>query len=329
VVAVAYIVSATATLKNNWVFSNTARFGGGLYLSCSDATIRGNTIVANTAEWYPSVWPGFGGGLYLYQSNATLAGNVIMSNTTDYSGGGLYLEGSSAWLNRNTISSNTADEEGGGLSLFNSGAKLTGNVISFNSADGDYAYGGGALVVDSDPTLEANTVISNSASAGGGLALIDSNGTLVNNIVADNLVDAVGSGLVIEFDLESGPLRLLHTTIARNRGGDGSGVYVSCYYSSHCVVAMTNTVLVSQTLGVYATSGSTVTLQATLWGTATWANESDWGGAGNIITGTVGYRYLGQRERLGRRGQHYYRHPKSLGRSSFCRPGCWGLSCNH
>jgi len=47
-------------------------------------------------------------------------------------------------------------------------------------------------------------------------------------------------------------------------------------------VALTNTILVSQTVGVYVSSSNTATLEATLWG-----NEDDWGGAGTVITGTV------------------------------------------
>ena len=77
--------------------------------------------------------------------------------------------------------------------------------------------------------------------------------------------------------------RLLHTTIARNRGGDGSGVYVD-YPGS---VAMTNTILVTQTVGVTVTAGSWATLEGTLWGSGAWANGTNWGSDGNIVTGTV------------------------------------------
>jgi uncharacterized repeat protein (TIGR01451 family) len=52
-------------------------------------------------------------------------------------------------------------------------------------------------------------------------------------------------------------------------------------------VALTNTILVSHTVGITVTGGNTATLEATLWGTDTWANDTDWGGAGNIFTGTV------------------------------------------
>jgi hypothetical protein len=52
-------------------------------------------------------------------------------------------------------------------------------------------------------------------------------------------------------------------------------------------VALTNTVLVSQTVGVTVTAGSTARLEATLWGSGDWGNGQDWGGAGSVITGTI------------------------------------------
>lgn len=98
-------------------------------------------------------------------------------------------------------------------------------------------------------------------------------------MIADNQANNLGSGLYIA---SSAP-RLLHTTIARNRGGDGSGVYIDFGASP----IMTNTILVSQTVGITVTEGCTATLMGTLWGSGAWANGADWGGAGTIVTGTV------------------------------------------
>jgi hypothetical protein len=54
-------------------------------------------------------------------------------------------------------------------------------------------------------------------------------------------------------------------------------------------VAVTNTILASQTLGITVTVGNSVTLEATLWGSDAWANDADWGGAGTVITGTLAH----------------------------------------
>jgi hypothetical protein len=50
---------------------------------------------------------------------------------------------------------------------------------------------------------------------------------------------------------------------------------------------LTNNIIVSHTVGLYAIGGASVSLEATLWGTATWANTADWAGEGTIITGTT------------------------------------------
>ena len=48
-----------------------------------------------------------------------------------------------------------------------------------------------------------------------------------------------------------------------------------------------NTILVSQTVGIYVENGSSAQMDGTLWGSAAWANGQDWAGGGTILTGTV------------------------------------------
>jgi hypothetical protein len=115
------------------------------------------------------------------------------------------------------------------------------------------------------------------------LYLFGSDATLTNTVLADNQTGGVRGALSV---LGSSP-RLLHTTVARNSGGHGHGVYISNWGSDYSTPTLTNTILVSHTVGISVTAGNAVTLEATLWGTGTWANATDWGGAGTIITGTV------------------------------------------
>jgi hypothetical protein len=246
--------------------------GGGVYVISATATIRDNQVVSNTAEYY-------GGGLFLFKSDATLVGNTVTANSATYWGGGLYLGISDATLNGNTVSDNYA-LNGGGLRLEMSDATLSDNVISGNSAGG----GGGLWLYYGNVTLIGNIVSANSANEGGGLSLGRSNATLINNIIVDNQANSVGSGLLVT---DNSSPRLLHTTLARNTGGDGSGIHVSDEYGEPSTVALTNTILVSHTVGVYVDSDSTVLLEGTLWGSGAWANGSDWGGDGTVITGTV------------------------------------------
>ena len=261
-----YLWESNDMLIGNTIISNTAKSGGGLYLFNSGATLSSNTITANAAKC--------GGGLGSHESDATLNSNTVISNTAE-DGGGLCLSYSNDTLDGNIIISNTAAVYGGGLYLFNSSTTLSNNTITDNAADkcggGLYLYGRGA-------TLRGNTVTANTANEGGGLYLLGSGATLVNNLVADNRADSQSSGLYIQ----GASSRLLHTTVAHNTGGDGSGIYVA----GDGTAILTNTILAGHTVGIKAMAGSTATLEATLWGVGTWANGTDWGGDGTIITGT-------------------------------------------
>jgi uncharacterized repeat protein (TIGR01451 family) len=246
------------TLTGNTIIANTATYGGGLHLRESEATLNGNKVSANTAD--------YGGGLCLLDGAPTLIGNTVTGSTATW-GGGLYLYQSDATLSGNTVTANTADY-GGGLYLHESDATLDGNKVSGNSAE----YGGGLYVLRSAAAiLNRNIVWGNTAhSGGGGLYLHESDATLINTVVADNQTQASGSGLTIL----TGSPRLLHSTIARNTGGDGSGIYVASGS-----VALSNTILVSHTLGVYVASDTTATLESTLW----WANYANWDGGGAVF----------------------------------------------
>ncbi len=262
--------SGVVAISDNRVFSNTTfGNGGGLYLSSNEDTVSGNTISGNTAS--------NGGGLRLEYSSATLSSNTVSDNTAS-NGGGLDLYGGDDTLNGNTISDNTASFEAGGLYLWESDATLKGNSISGNASTGEYGNGGGLVLAASSATLSENTITANSVAyrGGGGLyLLLDSDATLTNNVIAGNQANTAGSGLFIS---GSSP-RLLHTTIGRNTGGDGSGVHITGdHMGNPCTVGLTNTILVSHNLGIIVDADCTATLEGTLWH----GNSTDWGGSGTI-----------------------------------------------
>jgi PKD repeat protein len=183
--------------------------------------------------------------------------------------GGQILDNSATWC--------------GGVFVGWAGVALSGNQIIGNSA---MESGGGVCVWGAVVTLEGGQIISNSARGnGGGVFVEQGNATLINSVVADNRADGSGSGLYIGG--VGGSARLLHTTIAHNGSDNGSGICVSGYWEGCCTIALTNTILVSHPVGIVVTAGNTATLEATLWGTDTWANLTDWGGDGTIITGSV------------------------------------------
>jgi uncharacterized repeat protein (TIGR01451 family) len=282
------IIVAAATLSDCWVYSNTAFVAGGVGVGYSPATLIGNTILSNTADYD-------GGGVGLSSSPATLIGNTILSNTSTHDGGGIVstdCDGVSMIGNR--VSYNVAYAGGGGIYMDTTTATLSGNLISSNtSVDlGGGEGGGGVYLWESQATISGTTIFSNTASwYGGGLYVGGTDqgsvASLVNSVLAHNRADVVGGGLYIE----SSHLIARHATIARNTASyDGSGLYVTGYLGSASTAALTNTILVSHEVGIWVGTGSTATLEATLWGADSWANDTDWAGAGTIVTGTNNVR---------------------------------------
>jgi len=275
-----YATEGQAVLRDNCVFSNSAEYGGGLYLAEGAVTLSANIVTSNTAEQ--------GGGLYLHDSAATLSGNTVRSNEADY-GGGLFLSKGAAQLDDNFVAANAGSVRGGGLLLWRSDEA----VLNFNTVVSNTAGHGGGLYLDESPaTLNGNTIAANVAGEGGGLYFDRSAAMFTNNVVADNEASAAGSGLYI---LASSPL-LLHSTIARNAGGDGRGVYATDDGEYLSDVDLINTILVGHEVGISVTTSislaapNRVTLEATLWGSGAWANTTDWSGAGLIVIGTRNYR---------------------------------------
>jgi hypothetical protein len=177
-------------------------------------------------------------------------------------GGGVYLEpGAMPTIMDSWVFDNFADN-GGGLWGTEGQAVLSGNRIFSNTA----AWKGGGLALDmSHDTLSENTIISNTAGDSGGGLVFSGVPTLINNVVADNQASGTGSGLAM-FG-ESCP-RLLHNTIARNQGGDSSGVGIFDFFEpSTCTVSLTNTIMAAQSVGIDINSSGvcTVTVNGVLW----------------------------------------------------------------
>ena len=251
-----YVITATVTLADNDIFSNTAQHGAGVVLVNSLGTLDRNTIFSNTTTW------GAGGGVFVFKGAPTLKGNAIISNTSS--------------------------SIGGGLALFSAASSVLNNTIAGNSAG---VGGGGVNVASCRPAFSGNLIVDNAAKTGGGIRLWYSRSPLTNNVIADNRATISGSGLWIG----GSRLSLQHTTLARNAGGDGSGVFVTVAGRTPSTVILTNTLLAGHSVGISVTVNSvrdgtvtsTAKLEGTLWGSNAWANGTDWGGDGTIVTGTV------------------------------------------
>jgi len=280
-----YAYSAHPIVNGCQVYSNSATYAGGIYLNGSNnARLTDNLIYSNVTTGTSSG----GGGVYMrFSTHVTLANNQVFSNSSVFNGGGIYIENSPyAQLTSNQIFSNTTLYYGGILISSSPTATLTGNRIHHNIATGEI---GGLGIGHSDGcTLIANQITHNTATSyAGGIQFYGiADAILVNNVIADNYASTCAG-----FSIRGSYVQLLHTTIVRNTGGDGTGVCLSANPSDSSI-AMTNTILVSHTIGIQVGTHCTATLAATLWGTGLWANAAESGGAGSISTGTINIREL-------------------------------------
>jgi uncharacterized repeat protein (TIGR01451 family) len=252
--------------------------GRGLYIDSGiSATIEGLSITGG------SVYEG--GGVLAWKTTAYLANNHIYGNTASLGGGLSVFGGDSVVLRGNVIEGNRATGQnsflgGGGVHISDASILLQENVIISNTA----RYGGGLYDWKGDLRLVQNHIAGNRADIGAGLWLWISHTRLTNNLIAHNESGVEGSGLYVR----GGSIRLWHNTLARNSGGDGSGIHLAIdpLFPFTATVALTNTILVSHTVGIYVAEGNSARLEATLWGGGAWANRRDWGGTGTVVTGT-------------------------------------------
>jgi hypothetical protein len=259
----------TSLILNNLFISNlTVIRGGGMFLRQGNALFINNSFGENTGS--------VGGGLFIDASNALVRSNIFKNNAN---GGGIFSNYSTLVLEDNTIHGNTAGQ-GGGLYLFYSVANLLRNEFTANTAS---SMGGGIYSLDTPTTLDRNLIAGNATTQfwGGGMVMDGSNFTMTNNLIVENYSADYGSGLLID-RVSAG--RMLHNTIARNKGIIGDGLMIAS--NSH--ISLTNTILVSQTNGILLLGReSSARLEGTFWGSGAWANGTDWYSLGTLVTGTV------------------------------------------
>ena len=148
-----------------------------------------------------------------------------------------------------------------------------------------YEWGGGVSVYDSHASLIGDLIVDNTAYDGGaGLFLEDSDAELTNSVVVDNHNFFGSSGIGLHAVDSSACL--VHATFARNTGGTGGGIQVSSGS-----LWVTNTIVVSHTVGVFATAGSTATANGVLWYSNTMASYAGNGSftLAHTITGTPAF----------------------------------------
>ncbi|MEA3396195.1 MAG: hypothetical protein U9R05_01895 [Chloroflexota bacterium] len=249
-----------------------------VYLS-KTLTLRGGYTTTDWTHSYPLTQPTIldaqGQGRVLY---ITGADNILQIAGLHLTGGqanegaGLTLLESALTLTHNLIYSNTATSFGGGAKLSGTQVTLVGNDIFSNTA----TEGGGGLLIEGWANLYANIIRHNGLRDG--LCIWNGDVTLVNTLINAN--QATGLELI------GGNLRAWHTTFAAN---GGRGLLVTNSGQIHGAATLTNTIIVSHTVGVKAGNfpgnwyTNAITLTATLWGNLTNTTSA---APGAIVTGT-------------------------------------------
>ena len=272
-----YIRNGSATLSETPVISNSASYGGGVYITGHSATLNasGGRIARNTAS-------NGGGGVYISGDSATLDGMQVLSNTASH-GGGVYVSGDNAALNEVQVLSNTANY-GGGVYITGGSKALTtsGGRIARNTAIDD---GGGVFVASGNTTLNKTQVFSNVASHGGGVyVFFYGSATLSKTQVLNNAASYgggvyVGSGATLDVSegkitrntaanngggvyINSGSTTLTATQIADNIAPNGSALYTEGTITSMSALTLTGDVY--QANGHFAGSNHDLRIEGAL-----------------------------------------------------------------
>ncbi|HEY75524.1 MAG TPA: hypothetical protein G4O00_04995 [Thermoflexia bacterium] len=225
--------------------------------------LRGGYTTTSWATARPSLYPtvinpqGKGRGIYVVLSafdvplSVTLEGFSVTGGFATGDGGGLYLYATDAQISGCHFYGNEGQSIGSGVYLSTYRLSFTNNLVERNTGA---TYGYGVVVSGGKATLEGNRVVSNS----NGLFLWNSIVTMTNNILAGN----GGNGLAIS----GGEVRAWHTTLADNHG---EAVDVTNSGQTTGSLAMTNTIIAGEGVGVQVRWFATVRLASTLWNVPT------------------------------------------------------------
>jgi hypothetical protein len=302
-------------VSNGWVLGD----GGGLFARGAALTLRGMTFVSNVVtatdycygagafvqggtlqveecefrrNWGFATHSSFGGGLAISQTLTATVTSCLFEENDTWHGSGLYLAGAGRDQSRLVLSDSTFLSNGQGytdprwlggycsaVDLANVRARIERNSIRGNLAVNDY---GAVAAFSSDLELAGNVITGN---GNGRTSAVYLSGvrpfSVTNNIIAGNQSERSGSPAV---RVRNSSGQFVHNSIASNAGGYGVQL------DSGATAWLTNTILVSHTVGITVSAGSTVTLEATLWGIGSWANGSERAGAGLINLGAVNVR---------------------------------------
>lgn len=240
--------------ERNGSWGSTFSVGGAVAVSQTlDISITGSTFRENDA------WQGSGldvSGAGQEQTTLLVRGNTFISN-----GLGLSRLGSGGYA--------------GALQVHGATVRIEGNTFRGNRGSNR----SGVMEIDHcDLTLNDNWLLGNQAWDASALFVYQlTNCQVVNNVIAGGTCSDTGCSAI---RVAADACQFAHNTIAGNKGASAILTYGRA-------LTLTNTILVSHTLGISVGGWSRVNMEGTLWGAGAWATGTWWGGQGVVNGGTI------------------------------------------
>lgn len=228
-----------------------------------------------------------GGAVAVSQTLAiSITGSTFRQNDS-WQGSGLDVSGAGQEETRLLVRGNTFISNGLGLSGLGSGgysgalrvhgatARIEGNTFRGNRGNNR----SGVMEVDHcDLLLNGNWFLGNQAGDASALFVyLLTNCQVVNNVIAGG---TCGDRDCTAIRVAADTCQFAHNTIAGNKGASAILTYGRA-------LTLTNTILVSHTVGISVSGGCRVNLEGTLWGAGAWATGTWWGGDSTVDGGTI------------------------------------------
>ncbi len=230
--------------------SNTAYYGGGLYLNYSSS---GGMVEMDNIDVHANTAPSAaGGGLVADFASSSLdefhmRGSYIYSNTA-FQGGGLYLYGTPALFS--DFSTSIEDSE-----IYSNAATGHGAGIDNDSGNAD------------NPLLLIDSHLHHNHSAGSAGAIENNGGLSILRSTLDTNIAATQGGGV--YNNDNGRLEITQSTLSANTAQLGGGIFIESFIYTRTLASVVNSTISGNTAshegaGLYANGGRAQFYNATI-----------------------------------------------------------------
>ncbi|MBN1483537.1 MAG: BMP family ABC transporter substrate-binding protein [Chloroflexia bacterium] len=213
------ILVQNCTISGNYALN----WGGGVWVTNAEATIRDSVIAGNHSEGAPGIEVNHDLG----PAHLVLEDCAVHDNAGYGAGGGLHVWGEHASAEvRSTQVQDNQTNRGGGLCISNGAwASLTGSTVRGNTAENE--YGGGVRAEDNATLVISDSLIAeNQAASGGGVAAETGSAIIIerSDILSNTAYDG-GGGIGL---WRQSSVTVRDSAIMGNEvGHGGGGIHVS------------------------------------------------------------------------------------------------------